>query len=818
MSFKKSELKMKTKIKNITITGIRGIKESISLPLNEKSVLLYGDNGTGKSSISDAIEWFYNDKVSHLSGSEIDLKEALRNSSQKESDISSIAITYNKNTIDNTKNLFSNKGKLISEIISSSDDFQNYYSASQSENLLLRYQFLRDFIDQTKGDKLKYLSDIIGFSEVTKTKDILRKVFNSLKSDIKTQNFEAQINNEKQTLVTKIGAAVSQENNLFEKINEIIDPLKIGITVNSIEDIDKVLNHIKKPADTKQLSELQFLENTNKALSMLKGEISFIDKEYQKYFTEFNKIAEDVESIMQTFLAELLKSGETVISKKFHKEDSCPLCLQQKNLEELKADIKRRLDEIEESSKKKVAFDIAKKSIADIITERLKRLEFITNNPLLYEQINENVKKAINSLINKLTEYQKSANEKVTSGNKLPANKILILTEDDFKVQEQINKRFEAIQVAIKNDKSTELYANISAAKDAFLKIKRFEKERSKLEYQKNSFEHIYIEFVKRQKEGLESFISTFSSYINDYYEYMNPDEQFHEIRIVTIGEDDELNGITIEYKYNDTWVSPPQKYFSESHLNCFGICFFLASVIAFNKENKFIVLDDVISSFDSTHRKRFADLLFEKFSDYQFILLTHDSEWFSYVQQLAKRKGWTIGEIKWTEMKGAYLEEKPSDLKEYIERELAKSTVETLGNPLRKYLEAKLKDICLNLDVKVSFRLNDVNEKRMPDELLNELKSKINNKGGQDLKAKIPFIDRMSNSSLLGNLLSHDNPFNPKIGDLKAFWADIKELESIFYCQESSCNRPKVSIKNYDNVAKKIRCGCDKTKYDWKE
>lgn len=809
---------MKTKIKNITITGIRGIRESISLPLNEKSVLLYGDNGTGKSSISDAIEWFYNDKVSHLSGSEIDLKEALRNSNQKESDIASIAITYNRNTIDNTKNLFSKKGKLISEITSSSDDFQNYYSASQSENLLLRYQFLRDFIDQTKGDKLKYLSDIIGFSEVTKTKDILRKVFNSLKSDIKTQNFEAQINNEKQTLVAKIGAAVSQENNLFEKINEIIEPLKIGITVNSIEDIDRVLNHLKKPADTKQLSELQFLENTNKSLSTLKGEISFIDEEYRKYLTEFNKIAEDVQSIVQTFLAELLKSGETVITKKFHKEDSCPLCLQQKNLEELKADIQRRLGEIEESSKKKVAFDIAKKSVADIIAERMKRLEFTSNNALLNEQINENIKNALSSLINKLTEYQKSANEKVTSGNKLPANNMLILTEDDFKVQEQINKRFEAIQVAIKNDKSTELYANISAAKDAFLKIKRFEKDRSKLEYQKNSFERIYNEFVKRQKEGLESFINTFSSYINDYYEYMNPDEQFHEIRIVTIGEDDELNGITIEYKYNDTWVSPPQKYFSESHLNCFGISFFLASVIAFNKENKFIVLDDVISSFDSTHRKRFADLLFEKFTDYQFILLTHESEWFSYVQQLAKRKGWIIGEIKWTELKGAHLEEKPSDLKEYIERELANSSVETLGNPLRKYLEAKLKDICLNLDVKVSFRLNDVNEKRMPDELLNELKSKINKNGGQDLKTKSPIIDRMSSSSLLGNLLSHDNPFNPKIGDLKAFWADIKELESIFYCQESTCKRPKVSIKNYDNVAKKIRCGCDKTKYDWKE
>lgn len=813
---------METKIKNITIEGIRGIRDTISLQLDEKSVLLYGDNGSGKSSISDAIEWFYTDTVEHLTrkvSTEIDLKEALRNSFQDESSASYISILFNRNIIDATKKLLIKKGKLTTEVSNSSIDFLKYNSDSQRENLLLRYQFLRDFIDQTKGEKLTYLSNIIGFSEVTKTKDVLRKVFNSIKSEIKTQNFEAQINNEKQTLIAKIGAAVSQENNLFEKINEIIEPLKTGIIVDSIEDIDNVLNHIKKPANTKQLTELQFLENINKALSTLKDEISFIDEEYQKYFTEFNKIAEDVQSIMQTFLVELLKSGETVITRKFHKDDSCPLCLQKKDLEELKTDIQRRLKEIEESSKKKATFDTAKKNVTDIVTERLKRLDLISINTLLDESNNISIKEAINNLKNKLTEYQKSANEKVTSGNKLPACSTLILTETDFKIKEQISNRVEAIQSAIKNDKSTELYANISASKDAFLKIKRFEKNKSRLEYQKNSLELIYNEFVKRQKEGLESFINTFSDYINDFYQYMNPDEQFHEIRIVTIGEDDELNGITIEYKFNNEWVSPPQKYFSESHLNCFGISFFLASVIAFNNENKFIVLDDVISSFDSTHRKRFADLLFEKFAKYQFIVLTHELEWFYYVQQIAKRKGWIIGEIKWTEAKkGAHLEEKPDDLKELIERDLTNSSVETLGNPIRKYLEAKLKDICLNIDVKVSYRTNYDNEKRMPDELLNELKSKINKNGGQDIKAKINVIDRVANSSILGNLLSHDNPFNPKLGDLKAFWSDIKELETIFYCQDPACSRPKVSMKNYDNVAKRIRCGCDKTRYDWKE
>ena len=40
---------MGIKIKQLDINGLRGVKEQLILPLNEKSILLYGDNGTGKA-------------------------------------------------------------------------------------------------------------------------------------------------------------------------------------------------------------------------------------------------------------------------------------------------------------------------------------------------------------------------------------------------------------------------------------------------------------------------------------------------------------------------------------------------------------------------------------------------------------------------------------------------------------------------------------------------------------------------------------------------------------------------------------------------
>lgn len=809
---------MGVKIKSILLNGVRGVKESLQLDLEEKSILLYGDNGSGKSSISDSIEWFYTDKVSHLSGSEIDLKDALRNSHLTNTQPSIVQLIYNKSNLNTTKQLSKYNDKLKSETTSASEDFKEYYSNSENENLLLRYEVLRDFVDQTKGDKLKQLSDIIGFIEVTKTKDILKKSFSSIKLRLRNQNYDGQITTQKQILVDKIGAIISQEKNLFEKINEVILPLNLGVQVNSITDIDSFLTQIKKPVNSKQIHELKFLEDTNAILTDLKNEIIFIDSEYQKYFNEFILIANDVKSIMQIFLSELLKTGDTVIEKKYHKDESCPLCLQSKNIEDLRSEIKKRLKDIEASSKKKSSFDTSKKNIEDIASIRLKRIDLILGNELINNSENSSIKEQISKLRLKFVEYQSSARVKVTSGKSLPDNGALILKESDFVIQELISKRIGDLKKSIKKSNFTVIYSNVSASKDAFLRIKLFENEKSKLEYQKNSLELIYNEFVKRQKEGLESFIDTFSGYINEFYQYMNPGEQFEEIRIVTIGEEDQLNGLTIEYKYNKEWVSPPQKYFSESHLNCFGIAYFLASVKAFNKINKFIFFDDVISSFDSNHRQRFANLLFEKFNDYQIVLLTHESEWFSYVKQLAKNKNWLIKEIKWNDLKGTSIDPNYFELKDFIENELSNGSIHTLGNPIRTYLEGLLKEICAHLEVKVSFKFNDLNEKRMSNELLSSLRSKINKSGGQDLKSKIPIIERVENSTILGNLLSHDNPFDPKLGDLKAFWVDIMEMKKIFICEESTCKRPNVSINNYDNVAKKIRCGCDMVKYDWKE
>src|SRR3989344_8593400 len=98
MVFKRLEKKMPQKIKNINIKGFRGVKHEIVLPLAEKSALFYGDNGTGKSTVADAIEWFYKDSVDHLSSEEID-KTALRYFDLPDTESASVSLDFSQTNL-----------------------------------------------------------------------------------------------------------------------------------------------------------------------------------------------------------------------------------------------------------------------------------------------------------------------------------------------------------------------------------------------------------------------------------------------------------------------------------------------------------------------------------------------------------------------------------------------------------------------------------------------------------------------------------------------------------------------------------------------
>ncbi len=157
---------------------------------------------------------------------------------------------------------------------------------------------------------------------------------------------------------------------------------------------------------------------------------------------------------------------------------------------------------------------------------------------------------------------------------------------------------------------------------------------------------------------------------------------------------------------------------------NSLGIAAFLASAKLFNKTNEFFVLDDIVSSFDANHRLRLLRLLEEDFAGWQVLLLTHDAFWFQVIKKELQPKGWLTSEMEVLAGSRVQLKSSSRDLREETIHKKQDGTLS--ANDLRNWLEKTLKDICYALEVKLSFRHNDENERRMPGEMISELRATL--------------------------------------------------------------------------------------------
>ncbi len=809
------------KINNIEIAGIRGVKNILPFDLEStRPLLIYGENGSGKSSITDSFEWFYYDKIAHLSGQEISPSkkgvEALRNESLPHANDASIELKLSNNKLDSKKRLFYQRSKLISENSNISNEFNQYIVQSLHERLMLRYRNLVDFIVKTKSEKLNEVSSIIGYEEVSEIQAVFKKVIGELNRTIKGKNFEDQISNRKAQIMEQVNQHIHTDEQYFKAIESLIAPLNLKISITSDASIESILKTIQKPEDK---TKVEFQVSCEKVIQNLdefiKSHNNIIDA-YKKCYLKYKAVFKDVNNFNKIRLEKLLSEGLILLEKGYIQTNICPLCLQSKNREQLICDLRRRLGELKTLTAEKTEISNTIEAADNIIKQYINVVKFTLQEKCLEAKELSSIKNLLNGLQTVLSNTS-SELMKMASFKQVPEDLMESIGFDKKLCEDAIvilKKYKEHLQADRPEAQKISIYSKIQLVKDKYNDIRNLTSESEILAHKLQSMTIIYEEFIKTQKNELKLFLKKISTDMNALYTYMNDTEKVDEIELIPLGDEDELIGLTIQFKFHGKIVTPPERYLSESHLNCLGICLFLMAVKIFNKENKFFILDDVISSFDRAHRIKFAQLLLDKFSDYQILLFTHERDWFEYVANAVKGKNWVINEVIWDHEKGVTARVPLTDLRDRIENKINSSDIFGLGNLMRQFLEQLLKDICLNLEVKLAFRYNDENENRMIAELLSGLRHALKKRNCPIKNERV--FDRVSNSNFLGNKTSHDSSFEESIPDLKAFFSDILELHSHFCCTDPSC-RQLLSVKYFDNVNNKVRCKCGKLISDWK-
>lgn len=192
---------MMIRIKQVIIENFRNFQGRHPFDFSKDVTILLGDNGNGKSSIFDAIQWCLTgsvDRLKNISSVEI-LKSVLIN---KDSDECAVEVIFTDNL--SLKRIASIKGNIkvscnegditvrgdknvkeyIEELFKHSNNEKFNINEFLKSSLLAQDQVLDFIASDTANDRYRVLSSILGMNEITNLKENYEKVRSLLKNEM----------------------------------------------------------------------------------------------------------------------------------------------------------------------------------------------------------------------------------------------------------------------------------------------------------------------------------------------------------------------------------------------------------------------------------------------------------------------------------------------------------------------------------------------------------------------------------------------------------------------------------------------------------
>lgn len=136
------------------------------------------------------------------------------------------------------------------------------------------------------------------------------------------------------------------------------------------------------------------------------------------------------------------------------------------------------------------------------------------------------------------------------------------------------------------------------------------------------------LEVVERlRKQFITGVLNEISNDVSALYAFLHPDEPLGGVQLKLAA--GRIGSLELFSQFYDQKSITPQSLYSESHLDTLGLCVFIALAKKYRTENTLIVLDDVLTSVDADHLNRFIELLHEESKHFAHIIITtHYRPW----------------------------------------------------------------------------------------------------------------------------------------------------------------------------------------------
>ncbi|MCB9896588.1 MAG: AAA family ATPase [Planctomycetes bacterium] len=233
----------------------------------------------------------------------------------------------------------------------------------------------------------------------------------------------------------------------------------------------------------------------------------------------------------------------------------------------------------------------------------------------------------------------------------------------------------------------------------------------------------------------------------------------------------------------------------SESYRNALAISVFLAAALKHSGAPRFVVLDDVTSSFDAGHQYFLMELIRTKLQQpqhakgLQFIILSHDGLLEKYFDRLGGETGWHHNKLQGSSPMGAILHQAQGAdrLKTTIASLLSAGQVSQAEPLIRQYLEYKLQQIIRKVDIPVPIDFAIKDTSRMVRNCLDAITSAIelHKKAGTLVldAQQVQDTDTSHVPAIVGNWVSHYETGSGSNLSAPALGGVIRSIDALAEC-----------------------------------
>lgn len=683
------------KIEALRVTNFRGLIKFDCTPKG-KSVIISGPNGSGKSALVDAIDFLFTGKITRLTGTgskELSLKDHGPHVDHDAKDaVVSADIVLPSGTKFTLERRIAQPKKPTCTPNPTPEISAALTLAERGYHVLSRKEILR-YIAAESGTRASDIQTLLNLNEI----EDLRKILVGAQKDAERElaSMRQEISTQESDLARTLRIAQYSDEALLAAINA--SRSQLGADPLNKTGLDKAKTGVQTPATVPGItgSNPKLIESDGRQISEIFAKKAALAVRESELKSLLIKIDADPNLKKDLAHKQLLDLGVSLIDA----EPTCPLC--EKRWDSVEA-LKRH---IEERRAKALAAAELQQNISAIVGEISRAIgSLLLVVPRLVASATE---LKLTALSPKLTVWQQAVQDWSNRLKDVPAQYPIVANQ---LASNELLPAEVPTWLAELGTAASAATPTVSPAQLAWDTLTRFEaswptlsRTRLKLttvQTRNTRLMSLGKAFEASRESILGSLYKDIEKQFADFYGLLHDDEG----KTFAATFKPEGAALKLEVDFHGKGKFPPHALHSEGHQDSMGLCLYMALIRKLTDGKiDLTVLDDVVMSVDSGHRRHVCDLLADKFGNRQFFITTHDEIW---ARQLRNSKiGPSAIKVEfrdWTVTTGPKWRE--ADHWNEIEKSRQAGNVPEAAAALRRELEQFFEQACDALAAKVPY------------------------------------------------------------------------------------------------------------------